>query len=215
MAQAHATISKLTELLKRIEAHKPGDSTLLANDLRAAADLLTMHEDAELVQLGYKIEPLIADIAAVQVAYNESWERSEEEALRRMGLDLQRFWSDHELERYHEQKKQLEKESGTDALWDELNSMWERAQPLMDRIRALPALTPAAVAAKALMVAAAHPEIWMKDADDLEFDELFLKDLIEAACAVGGIHPGAWRAKVTKLQARHKATVRLPAATLN
>lgn len=195
--QADRTICKLVEQLNRVEIHDPNDRAALARDLRDAADLLdpperpadaAPREDGDLVKLGRRLAPLLAGIAAVEAAYNASWDAVESEAYLRMGWRPSGFRSDDELHTYLAHRAQLEEESGAQGLFNELERLRQAAEPLMGTILAWPALTVTDCAIKALAVAAAHPGIWTKVDDDLDWHETFTKDLIESVCSVAGVH---------------------------
>jgi hypothetical protein len=134
-----------------------------------------------------RIRVIYSEIAAFKPTFDALAEKRDALVAERTGIPNSQFRSEEEAKLYVAHLGAADAESGFGDAWERLNEMYSRLDPLAAQIRDRPAMSVADVAAKALATASMHPHLWREPAEELDYEERLLRDLLEAACALGGV----------------------------
>jgi hypothetical protein len=147
-----------------------------------------MTADAQLLALVAKLEPIYAEYQALAPIVDAAVERREEEIARRIGIPAGvGSRSEDEAMLYRNTLKRLDAEMGTDALLKRLDAINLRLDTIVTAIKETPARTLAGVAVKARGVAYAMRTCWQTLAEELDWHEDLVRDLVENICAIAGM----------------------------
>lgn len=143
--------------------------------------------DAKLIELGRQFRPLLEAWLPLNAASCEAGWKSHAIAKERTGFCDDRPTSQYQIDRFMDELGKAEQETGRAEFDRQLTPLDAKMDPLAEAIAATPAHTAEGVAAKVLVAIYANSHLWWKSVDELDWDEVTLRSLIEGCCAVAGI----------------------------
>ncbi len=158
-----------------------------------------VNPDAELLALGHKLDPLLAEWSTVHRQCNADRAAFEERVFRvtgiRMeckgdGLDaLEATMGESEFAAYSKTRAEIANDPGTQdrdfAFDDKWTSIYERISPIIDAIYSMPAQTLAGLAIKARAASFDNADWWLDDC--AENGRAALKTIVEDVCRIAGV----------------------------
>jgi hypothetical protein len=139
--------------------------------------------------LGEAYARLWPDLIAARDAFNETAGSADELAWQRLGYqsapegrcprELRTLWL--------EERDKTGNELGSDVLWEKLNAIDWKLDPIAWQIMATPARSLAGLRAKAILAVRINADLWEEPFDDLDWDKKTIRSLIEAVCKLSGL----------------------------
>jgi hypothetical protein len=149
----------------------------------------TSSTEKQLLGLFERLEPILREWLELKPIYEAAFDAAEREIARRTGIPAGvGFRSETEVQLYFKEQARVYREQKIDELSERREALDRRIDPILDAIRQLPARSLAGLAIKARAVAVTMDHLWDVPANDLDWEEEFLRDLIENVCALAGVN---------------------------